>query len=442
MAELSASVIVLAWNGMGYLEACLDSVLSQTYGNFEVIVVDNGSSDGSPDFVSQNYPQVKLIRNERNLGFAAGNNVGLRVATGDIMVLLNQDTRVQSGWLAALIDTFSDPEIGLVGCKLLYPNGTIQHAGGFLHIPRLESGHIGRHQHDDGQFDQVREPEFVTAAALGISRTALATVGPLDEEFSPAYYEDIDWCYRIRGEGFRVLYQPQAVAIHHESTSTESSSDAQKLALSRGRLRFVFKHHSLDRLVNEFIPAELAWVAATDRNQDVMAVRRAYLHTMLHLPGILGFRDSSFLESEILIDLLSGLRSAGSTGLLPPETAGGTPSASASQAQMTLTTARPTPLELLVRNQTIHEVPFTSQVPVLGKLIVAVRSLWNSVATKWYVRPMIQQQNIFNAQVANYLGLLSRDVAQNINELTDQAERMAELGRRTDVADQRRDEAH
>ena len=432
MTEPMASVIVLAWNGIDYLETCLNSILAQEHASFEVIVVDNGSKDGSPDFVQQHFPQVKLIRNDRNLGFAAGNNVGLRAANGDILVLLNQDTEVQPSWLAALVHTFSDPGIGLVGCKLLYPDGTIQHAGGFLQGARSETSHKGRHMVDDGQLDRLVDADFVTGAALGISRSALATVGLLDEAFFPAYYEDIDWCYRTRAAGFRVVYEPRAVAVHHESTTTESSSYAQKLALSQGRLRFVFKHHPLDRLVNDFFPAELEWVGATDRNEDIMAIRRAYLHTMLHLPDILAFRHSSSVEAGLLMDLLSSLRSATLAGLLPPEDTGVSPTTSGTEAEQVRTKARAESLKLVLRSQRIREVPFASQVPVLGKMIVAIRSLWNSMATKWYVRPMILQQNVFNEQVANYLGLLSRDlellsrdVAENIREMTTLAEHSA-----------------
>ncbi len=395
MIEPKASVIVLAWNGIDYLKPCLNSVLAQDYTNLEVIVVDNGSTDGSAELVAQHCPQVRLIRNDRNLGFASGNNVGLLAATGDILVLLNQDTEVRPGWLAALVSTLTDPTIGLVGCKLLYPNGTLQHAGGSLYGSRGESCHLGRHMPDDGRFDQLADSDFVTAAALAISRSALTAIGLLDEEFSPAYYEDTDWCYRARAAGFRVVYQPHAVALHHESTTTEASSFLQKLALSQGRLRFVFKHYPLDRLIKEFVPAESAWVAATELDEDTMAVRRAYHNTMLRLPGISSFRGCTPEETKVLLELLIGLRSA--------------------------------PLELVLHSQTIQEHPFTSQVPVVGKMIVAVRSLWNSVATKWYVRPMLQQQNVFNAQVANYLSLLSLDVAENIRELTDLAERIAEM---------------
>ena len=93
MSQPKASVIILAWNGMGYLESCLDAVLAQDYPDFDVLVVDNGSTDGSPDFVAKQYPQVNLIRNENNLGYSAGNNIGLLRATGEVLVLLNRQMR-------------------------------------------------------------------------------------------------------------------------------------------------------------------------------------------------------------------------------------------------------------------------------------------------------------------------------------------------------------
>lgn len=130
------SAIVLSWNGKKYIADCLDALLAQDYAHLELLVVDNGSTDGTPELVAEQYPLVTLIRNGRNLGFAPGNNIGLRAATGDLLVLLNQDTRVQPGCLAALAATFADPSIGVAGCKLLYPDGTIQHAGGYLYGSR------------------------------------------------------------------------------------------------------------------------------------------------------------------------------------------------------------------------------------------------------------------------------------------------------------------
>lgn len=417
MLEPTASVIVLAWNGMGYLESCLKSLLSQDFGTFEVIVVDNGSTDGSPDFVAQHYPQVKLIRNERNLGFAAGNNVGLRAATGDILVLLNQDTQVQPGWLGALIDTFSDPGIGMVGCKLLYPDGTIQHAGGFLQGARGESAHIGRHMIDDGQYDQLADAEFVTAAALGISRTALATIGPLDEEFVPAYYEDIDWCYRARAAGFRVVYQPRAVVIHHESASTSSPSYDGLYALHQGRLRFLFKHRPLEQLLKEFLPAERAWLEDLGEGGEKLAaaLHRAYISNLFNLPELVQWRqallDVTFEEAQHLANLILALRTVvplKPAGIdVPARATVSGPVDQAAQGQVPSTDLDG--IQRLRQRSSIQQISPQSEVPVLGPLLSALRRLWNRAFTEWYIVPMIQQQNEFNALLIEHLAKQSYD---------------------------------
>jgi GT2 family glycosyltransferase len=355
------------------------------------------------------------------VGFAAGNNAGLRSASGDVLVLLNQDTVVQPGWLDALVGTFDDPRIGIAGCKLLYPDGTIQHAGGQLHGPRGETQHVGRYERDDGGFDELTDAEFVTAASLAISRTALERVGALDEGFSPAYYEDIDWCFRTRAEGFRVVFQPQATVIHRESTATNELSYERKFALNQGRLRFVLKHWPLGRLGGEFDAAELAWVNTMNRCTELMAVRHAYLMALLALPEILAFRGSSLDEADALAGLLSDLRAATVVGLARHDTRlnGSVPPAAEPVGS--------TGLQKLRQSMTLREQPFSSEVPVLGTLIVAVRTLWNSVATKWYVRPLVHQQSVFNTEVVSYLQGQSLDLAENIRELTTIAERLAHI---------------
>lgn len=309
------SVIVLTWNGRAYVAGCLEALLAQDYPAFEVLVVDNGSIDGTPDLVAERFPSVQLIRNLRNLGFAAGNNIGLRAATGEILVLVNQDTEAHPGFLKALARAFADPTVGLAGCKLLYPDGTIQHAGGFLYGPRGETEHIGRGAPDDGRCEEPAEPEFVTAAAVGISRACLARIGPLDEGFAPAYYEDVDWCYRARAAGFLVAYMPEAVLTHYESVTADRSSQRHKMNLNHGRIRFVLKHWPLDRLLEEFGPAEARWVAAMPRSTELMAARGAYLQVLMDLPGILAFRESSDAEAMALASLLADLRAGALTSL-------------------------------------------------------------------------------------------------------------------------------
>ena len=283
---MKASVIVLAWNGVEYLEHCLDAVLSQDYADFEVIVVDNGSTDGSADLVAEHYPQVLLICNERNLGFAAGNNVGLRAATGDVLVLLNQDTVVQPGWLAALVSAFEDPTVGVAGCKILDLDGeTIQHAGGYLLSPIAEGKHYGFGERDEGQYNQPREVEYLTGAALAVRRAVFEQVGDLDTQFFPGYYEDADLCVRVHQAGFKVLYWPAAVVHHYGSASFRQGLYNQLYLIFWNQIRFIFKHFSPDEILDSFIPAMIDRIGHKVR-EELHAVALGSLDAMLIWPQV------------------------------------------------------------------------------------------------------------------------------------------------------------
>ncbi len=468
---MKASVIVLTWNGIEYLEHCLDAVLSQDYADLQVIVVDNNSTDGSADLVATRYPQVHLIRNNRNLGFSAGNNVGLRAADGDVMVLLNQDTVVQVGWLEALVAAFEQPDVGIAGCKALYPDGTIQHAGGFVYGTRVETEHTGRHEPDDGRFDQLRDADFVTGAALAISGIVLNRVGLLDEGFSPVYYEDVDWCYTAREAGFRVVYVPAARLVHHETPTARRESHEHKYTLHHGRLRFVFKHWTMKRLREEFVPEEKAWAVGLGRTVEMMAARRAYLVTMLEAKAIAAFRTrpsgaargaDPTGEALALLRMLSDLRAAcvvqesgfgRDTELAaPPDQPARVNMIAEQEARLP---QRQTQFAELQSRRVIQEQPFASQVPVVGPLIAALRQKWHNLAVRWSLMPVIHQQNQFNTQVSDFFRLqmhmgdqlrialqhtrqsiveLERDVtentldvAENMREINEMAERLAAL---------------
>ncbi len=451
-SSMKASIIILVWNGMSYLEACLNAVLAQDYPNFEVIVVDNGSADGSADFVAEQYPQVRLIRNGRNMGFSAGNNIGLRAATGDVLVLLNQDTVVHTGWLAALTQVLADPTIGIVGCKLLYPDGTLQHAGAYVYGVRGESGHTGRHEPDAGQYDQLRDVDFVTGASLGLTRSTFARIGPLDEGFAPAYYEDTDWCYRAREAGLRVVYTPAAVATHYESTSTRPASYIQKAILHYGRLRLLFKHKPVLWLRQEFAPVEMEWAGQLGHTVEMMALRDAYVRLALSLPEILAFRlrSGGIASSEVpqkewdeLLAMVSDLQNVCMEEPLEvvyaqsertEERAIGAEVQQAHSGQMSELDPTYSSWRRLLAGWEIKEQPFRSDVPVLGKGIAAFREAWNNVATRWYVQPMLQQQVAFNQgavdiirQMLDSLQDLRRDAAQSARSINTLAMTIAGL---------------
>lgn len=413
---------------MAFLADCLNSLLSQDYPNFEVIVVDNASDDGTPDWVAAHYPQVRLIRNERNLGFAAGVNVGLRAAAGEALLLLNQDTVVRPGWLRALVETAqAAPDVGIVGSKALYPDGTIQHAGGYVD-ERGESGHYGHGEAAADEFDHRRDVDFVTGAALAITRQAFEAIDGLDEGFSPAYYEDVDWCYRARAAGFRVVYAPEAALVHKESSGFAGLSHEQMYLFHRNRLRFVLKHWPLRRLVDEFAEAERNWLAGLDQGGErlVAALHHAYLYHLLHLAEVVAWRQKLLAASANEADVLAGLLLALRTVVpLGPVHAGGQKKEMEDRAQL---------LEELRQRWMVHGGPSRTSLPLLGPLLAAFRYVWDRI----FVWPMIKRQMEFNLRVVSMLEriehrqerlgeVLAEYIAENGREAVELAQEIRQL---------------
>ncbi len=282
---MKASVIVLSWNGKPYLEDCLTAVLTQSYPDFEALLVDNASTDGSADFVAERFPRARIIRNSQNLGFAAGMNVGLKAAAGEILVLLNQDTVVRENWLTALVEAMAaDREVGVAGCKILESDGkTIQHAGATLEYLSI-SHHYGYGELDQGQYDTLRAVDFVTGAAMGIKRVVVEKIGYLDEDFFPGYFEDVEFCLRAREAGYKVIYVPQAVLIHFQSSSIGQDSYAQNRYYHTNRFLFLLKNYTLDQLAIDLSSAERERLKITLPLNEIRALGRVYLENLLSLP--------------------------------------------------------------------------------------------------------------------------------------------------------------
>ena len=429
MVKSKVSVIIPVWNGIKYLPDCLDALLAQDYPDFEVITVDNASTDGSADFIAENYPQVRLMRNERNLGFAGGCNVGIRMAEGDALVLLNQDTEVHSGWLNALVKTLSsDDAIGIVGGKCLYPDGTLQHAGGYLDT-QGGGHHYGYREVNSDQFEQQREVTFVTGASLAISRSALDVVGELDEQFSPAYYEDVDLCLRARNAGLRVLYEPQAIVTHKEASMLAGESREKMHLFHNNRLRLVLKHWSLTRLVDEFLPAERVWLQglAAGGERLIAVMHSIYLAYLLNLGAVVAARiekaDQVATQTDTLVKVLLDLRA-----VVPLQLAKITvPVACAGECD---NDSREKILTWLHQGWAIKERPFRSKVPVIGSLITAFRHCWNRISTEGYVRPLFQQQIEFNAHLVESVACLDYDLAsvhEHQQRLSESQQRLLEV---------------
>lgn len=221
---MKVSVIILTWNGQEYLKECLDSLAAQTYCGFETILVDNGSSDGSVDYVRSTYPWVRLIELPENVGFAEGNNCGLGLALGTYIVALNNDTKVDPEFLAELVRVAdNDARTGMVAARMrnYYRPELIDAAG--LKIGCNGLGYnIGIGEIDDGRFDNVSLFGPCGGAAL-YRREMLDKIGFFDPDFF-AYYEDFDLAWRARLAGWKALAAPRALVYHvHSATGGEMS---------------------------------------------------------------------------------------------------------------------------------------------------------------------------------------------------------------------------
>ncbi len=222
-------IIILNWNGKEDTIECLHSVQGVDYPCYRILVVDNASSDGSPEAIHAAFPKVELIVNESNLGFAAGNNVGIEHALeegADYVFLVNNDTTVDRKILMELVKACeAGPAIGLASPKVYYyarPN-IIYYAGAKRRWPLLFPKPIGTGEEDCGQHDAVREVDYVWGQAMFIKRQVIEDIGLLDPGFF-MYYEDCDYCLRAAAAGYKIIYVPMALMWHKIARGTEGDN--------------------------------------------------------------------------------------------------------------------------------------------------------------------------------------------------------------------------
>lgn len=253
------SVVIVSWNACAHLRRCLAS-LEATAGALlrEVVVVDNASVDGSPDMVEQEFPHVRLLRSPVNLGFAAGVNLGMRHTSAPAVAFVNSDVIVQPGCLQGLRAALAAaPAVGLAGPRILGPGGQVQ--GSCRRFPTvwnyvcrtlaldrplgrwpLFSGHEMRHW----AHDTPLEAEVLSGCFWLARRAAVDDVGVLDERFF-FYMEDVDWCRRFRERGWKRLFVPEAVAVHHGGGSTANEPLRYSVQYHRAGLAYWHKYGGL-----------------------------------------------------------------------------------------------------------------------------------------------------------------------------------------------------
>jgi GT2 family glycosyltransferase len=255
---MDISVVILSWNDKQYLEVCLQSLKdAKPSRTMEIIVVDNASTDGSPEMVETEFPIVKLIKNQENLGFPKGNNIGVQASRGKYVYLLNSDIKVLAGCLDALADYMDqNPKVGMVGPKIL--NRDLTHQSSCRRSPTLWNNFCaatglakvfagskffsGEHMmYFKG--DHTLEVDVLVGCFWTVRREAVNEFGLLDEGFF-MFAEDLDWCKRCWEAGWRVAFCPAAQAIHYRGGSSKKK-DAVWLALTQQRsvLRYWKKYH-------------------------------------------------------------------------------------------------------------------------------------------------------------------------------------------------------
>lgn len=240
----SVSIITVNFNQPKVTEELLASIAAKSnYPALEIIVVDNGSNEDHTPAWRMKYPHVKFIRSESNLGFAGGNNIAIKDATGNYLFLVNNDTEFTEGLIEQLVDTLDKhPEAGMVSPKIRYFDqpDTLQYAGYTqMNYFTARNSCIGQFEKDKGQYDQLTgETSFGHGAAMMVRRTALEKAGVMAENYF-LYYEEMDWCEHIRKAGYTIRINMQALIYHKESVSVGKNSPLKEFFMNRNRILFI-----------------------------------------------------------------------------------------------------------------------------------------------------------------------------------------------------------
>lgn len=245
------SIIIVNWNKRNLLDNCLKSLQAQTYKDFEIIVVDNGSTDGSTVLVKNIYPKVKLIPLSENKGFATGNNIGIRNTVAEYIALLNNDMEAHPKWLERIsLALQKSQNIGFCASKILNYNdrNTIDSAGDIFYAFGIarKRGHI---QKDNEEFSKNREIFGACAGAVLYRKQMLNDIGFFDEQFSPAHYEDVDLSFRAQLKGYKCIYIADAIVYHHGHSTLSQFSPKHLYLCSRNIGYVLIKNMPLSLLL-------------------------------------------------------------------------------------------------------------------------------------------------------------------------------------------------
>lgn len=254
---MDLSIIIVSWNAKRLLLECLQSLTYEHSAySTEIIVVDNASTDGSPEAVQEQFPHVKLVRNDANLGFAKGNNIGIKQSIGEYICLVNSDVKVLKGCLDRMYDYMDrHPSVGILGPKILWPDLTLQDScrkfptllnnlfpaialdKAFPRSKIFSGEHMRYFPHD-----RVRTVDSLVGCFLMVRREAIYQVGLFDERFF-IYVEEVDWCKRFWNSGWEVVFYPHAQVIHYGRGSSSNAPAKFAMEQERAKLQYWGKYH-------------------------------------------------------------------------------------------------------------------------------------------------------------------------------------------------------
>ena len=238
--NVELSIITVNYNGLNDTCALIDTIPFDEY-SLEVIVVDNASKEDEASVISKRYPQVKVVRSDKNLGFAGGNNLGIKAAQGNYLFFINNDTLLPSSNIQSLIDRLKSSEKNGVVCPKIcfsWGDNPIQFAG-YTPLSKITMRNraIGFGEKDGGQYDEAHPTPYAHGAAMMVKREVIEKAGMMPEDYF-LYYEELDWSMMIRRAGFIIWYEPEFTVFHKESQATGQNSPLRTYYVTRNRLLF------------------------------------------------------------------------------------------------------------------------------------------------------------------------------------------------------------
>jgi len=232
------SIIIVNWNAKKFLKECIESLLSQSFTDYEIILVDNVSSDDSVSFVTENFPQVKIIQNNDNVGFAEGNNIGIKNSTGKIIVLFNPDVVADKKWLSILVDTLQSSEkIAAVTGKMYYLGDKYGKDAVFCTWSKINP--YSAKPTNFYENEPLAKVDYLSGAAMVVKRDVLDKIGLMDSDYF-LYFEETDLCARMIRAGYDLMYIPSAIVWH--AVSPLSNSENKVYYMERSKIRFALKN--------------------------------------------------------------------------------------------------------------------------------------------------------------------------------------------------------